>query len=81
MILWSVDPADWRRTDAAPIVDEVLGQIQPGAIVDLHDGMPPNSSGAASRQATVDAVALLLPELGERGYRPVTVSELITASQ
>lgn len=78
-ILWSVDPADWRATDAAEIAEHVLREIRPGAIVDLHDGIPENSSGSPSRQATVDAVARLLPELAAQGYRAITVSELLAA--
>jgi peptidoglycan/xylan/chitin deacetylase (PgdA/CDA1 family) len=78
-VLWSVDPADWNSSEAGAIVEHVLQELRPGAIVDLHDGMPDNSSGAPSRQATVDAVAQILPELAARGYRSVTVSELIAA--
>ena len=57
----------------------MLREIRPGAIVDLHDGIPENSSASPSRQPTVDAVAELLPELAARGYRAVTVSELLAA--
>jgi peptidoglycan/xylan/chitin deacetylase (PgdA/CDA1 family) len=78
-VLWSIDPADWDKTEAAPIVEHVLQELRPGAIVDLHDGMPEESSGAPSRQATVDAVEHLLRELSAHGYRAVTVSELIAA--
>jgi peptidoglycan/xylan/chitin deacetylase (PgdA/CDA1 family) len=78
-VLWSIDPADWDKADSAPIVERVLRELRPGAIVDLHDGIPEDSSGAPSRQATVDAVADILRELGARGYRAVTVSELIAA--
>ena len=80
VVMWSVDPADWRQREPQPIVDSVLAQLEPGAIVDLHDGIPPNSTGEPSRQATVDAVAQLLPELRRRGYRLVTVSNLLDAS-
>ena len=78
-VLWSIDPADWDQVDAAPVVEHVLRELEPGAIVDLHDGMPADSSGAPTRQATVDAVAMLLPELAARGYRAVTVSQLMAA--
>jgi peptidoglycan-N-acetylglucosamine deacetylase len=78
-ILWTVDPRDWKESEADPIVAHVLQELRPGAIVDLHDGIPANSSGAPSRQATVDAVAALLPELARRGYRAVTVSQLLAA--
>lgn len=80
VVMSSVDPMDWNRQSAEPIVEHVLERLQPGAIVDLHDGIPPNNNGVPTRQATVDAVARLLPVLRERGYRLVTISELLEAS-
>jgi peptidoglycan-N-acetylglucosamine deacetylase len=71
-VLWSVDPSDWEATDGAVIVERVLAEVAPGAIVDLHDGRRP-------QRATVAAVAVLLPTLAERGFRLVTVSELLDA--
>jgi peptidoglycan/xylan/chitin deacetylase (PgdA/CDA1 family) len=80
VVMWSIDPADWNRQSPEPIVEHVLERLQPGAIIDLHDGIPPTSNGVPTRQATVDAVARLLPLLRERGYRLVTVSQLLAAS-
>jgi peptidoglycan-N-acetylglucosamine deacetylase len=77
-VLWSVDPRDWEEPPAVEIVRRTLAALEPGAIVDLHDGFTPWRAGA-SRQPTVDAVADLLPALAERGYRCVTVSELRAA--
>jgi peptidoglycan/xylan/chitin deacetylase (PgdA/CDA1 family) len=71
-VLWSVDPRDWEVTDDEVIVERVLADVDAGAIVDLHDGRRP-------QPATVAAVETLLPRLGERGFRLVTVSELLTA--
>jgi peptidoglycan-N-acetylglucosamine deacetylase len=79
VIMWSVDPADWRQPEAGPIIEHVLEHVRHGSIVDLHDGIPPDSNGTPSRQATVDAVAELVPELQRRGYRLVTVSDLLGA--
>jgi chitooligosaccharide deacetylase len=75
----SVDPADWRHREAAPIVEHVLEHARRGSIIDLPDGIPPENNGAPSRQATVDAVAELVPELQLRGFRLVTVSDLLAA--
>ncbi len=58
----------------------VLHHLTPGAIVDLHDGRPPTDrpeDGAETRQATVDAVGKILTEMETRGFRSVTVSELL----
>jgi peptidoglycan/xylan/chitin deacetylase (PgdA/CDA1 family) len=63
---------------AAPIVARVLEGAAPGAIVDLHDGIPTRSSRAhPSRTPTVDAILRVLPELRDRGFDLVTVSELL----
>jgi peptidoglycan/xylan/chitin deacetylase (PgdA/CDA1 family) len=69
-VLWSVDPRDWEATDGAVIVERVLADVAPGAIVDLHDGRRP-------QRATVAALEILIPTLVERGFRLVTVSELL----
>jgi peptidoglycan/xylan/chitin deacetylase (PgdA/CDA1 family) len=79
VIMRSVDPADWLHREAGPIVEHVLEHARPGSIIDLHDGIPPENNGTPSRQATVDAVAQLVPALQERGFRLVTVSDLLAA--
>ena len=77
VVLRSVDPADWSRDSADEIVERVLSEIGPGDIVCLHDGVSPGNQGSATRAPTAGAVARLVPELLERGLRPVTVSELL----
>jgi peptidoglycan-N-acetylglucosamine deacetylase len=76
-ILRSVDPADWQETDAALVARHVIDQAEPGAIVCLHDGIPGANRGASTRQHTVDALALILRALADRGFEFVTVSELL----
>ena len=77
LILWSVDSADWREPDPLNIAVNVLSQVRPGSIVIMHDS---DETGAADRQPTVEALGLILPALEARGYRCVTVSELLSAS-
>jgi len=56
----------------------VLSGAGRGSIVCLHDALPPEPlKGSPTRQPTVDALARVVPELGRRGYRLVTVSELL----
>jgi peptidoglycan/xylan/chitin deacetylase (PgdA/CDA1 family) len=77
-VLRSVDPADWETDDADLIAERVLSGAGRGSIVCLHDALPPEPlKGSPTRQPTVDALARVVPELGRRGYRLVTVSELI----
>ncbi len=71
VIGWSVDPRDWRHIYSAEHMARLVEQhIQPGGIIIFHDG--PNSS-----QATVDAVASIVPSLKQKGYRLVTVGQLL----
>ena len=56
--------------------------LEPGDIVVLHDGRPANEPAHLSwptREATVEAVGLILAEMTARGLRSVTVSELLAA--
>jgi peptidoglycan/xylan/chitin deacetylase (PgdA/CDA1 family) len=68
---WSIDPRDWRRRfTAGEMARLVETEAAPGSIVIFHDG----TNGSA---ATVEAVRLILQDLGRQGYRFVTVSRLL----
>ncbi|QHW31804.1 polysaccharide deacetylase family protein [Paenibacillus rhizovicinus] len=67
---WHQDTEDWRSPGVRHIVNKVLKNARNGDIVLLHDYV----SGSAH---TVKALRVILPELERRGYRLVTVSELI----
>lgn len=66
VILWSVDPVDWRQRPPDEIRSRVTGQVHNGAIVLLH----PTAS-------TVEALPGIIKDLAGRGFAFVTVSELI----
>lgn len=68
-VTWSVDPQDWRNPAPRAIVARVLAELHPGAIIILHEG----------NRHTALALPLLLESLEQRGYRLVTVSELLAA--
>jgi peptidoglycan/xylan/chitin deacetylase (PgdA/CDA1 family) len=78
-VLWSVDPSDWLERDPKAVADVILDGLAPGAIVDLHDCWPRHTSTAADRTPTVEALAVVLPEMAARGFRSVSVSELLAA--
>jgi peptidoglycan/xylan/chitin deacetylase (PgdA/CDA1 family) len=59
---WSVDPRDWSRPGVAQIVTAVQQQVQPGAVIVMHDG-------GGQRDQTVAALATLLPWLVGQGYQ------------
>ena len=70
MVLWSVDAQDYRLPGASVIIKRVLDGARPGAIVLLHDG-------GGNRSQTLAAVPLIVRELRRRGFRLVTVPELL----
>jgi len=66
-IMWSVDPLDWKRPGPSVVTSRILTGTTPGAIVlahDLHGG-------------TVDAMPATLDGLLRKGYKFVTVSQLL----
>ena len=73
---WSIDPEDWDEPPAEEIVECVVEELHPGAIVLLHDGSPLRER-ARSRSVTTEALATLVPEIRSRGYRFATVGELL----
>jgi peptidoglycan-N-acetylglucosamine deacetylase len=70
MILWSVDPGDWRRPGVRAIVSNVLRNARSGSIVLMHDG-------GGDRSQTVKALPAIIAGLRRRGYRLVTVPQLV----
>lgn len=66
MILWSIDTLDWKTRNAARTQAAVLDHIQDGDIVLMHD----------LYQQTAAASTVIIPELVNRGYQLITISEL-----
>lgn len=66
-IQWSVDSLDWKGLTADMIVERVVGKVENGSIVLLHNGA----------DNTAKALPELLCQLKNQGYEFVTVSELI----
>lgn len=71
IILWSVDPFDWKRPGASVITQRILSQVRPGAIILSHD----------IHKQTVDAMPATLDALIAKGYKFVTVSQLIAMNK
>ncbi len=70
MVLWSIDPRDYAATAPRQIVAAALKAARSGAIVLLHDG-------PGARPKTLAAVRMLVPALRRRGYRLVSLPELL----
>ena len=71
-----IDPDDWKQPGVDAIVDEVVRQAETGEgnVVLLHDS-------GGDRSQTVKALPRIIDTLRERGYRFVTVSELLGQSR
>lgn len=68
--LGSVHPFDPQIPSAWFAARYILGNVQPGSIIVLHDY-------GARGERTVTALETVLPELDRRGFRVVTLSELL----
>lgn len=66
---WSIDPRDWKTRNAQSTIDAVLNNVKDGDIILMHD----------IYAATADAASVIIPELVNRGYQLVTVSEMAAA--
>jgi peptidoglycan/xylan/chitin deacetylase (PgdA/CDA1 family) len=72
-IYWTVDGGDWM-TDSTPegVTRRVLDNAANGAIIVLH------LESSRTRTSTAVVLPTLVDTLRERGYRLVTITELVT---
>jgi len=68
VVLWDVDPQDWKYRNAEHVKKEILKAAVSGSIVLSHD----------IHKTTVDAMPEVLDTLAARGFKFVTVSQLIS---
>jgi peptidoglycan-N-acetylglucosamine deacetylase len=69
-VLWNVDPRDWALPGTGAIRRTVLSEVRPGSIIISHDGGGP-------RAETLAAYPGIIVALRARGYRIVTIPELL----
>lgn len=67
VIMWSVDPLDWKIRKASHVSNHILQNSKAGSIILAHDIHP----------STIDAMPAALDGLLAKGHKFVTVSELI----
>jgi peptidoglycan/xylan/chitin deacetylase (PgdA/CDA1 family) len=70
MVLWTVDTNDYRQPGVKAIIDTTLDGARPGAIILLHDA-------GGNRSQTVAALPRIIRKLRARGYKLVTVPQLL----
>ncbi|MDF6045604.1 polysaccharide deacetylase family protein [Streptomyces sp. JH14] len=69
-VQWDVVSGDAFATDADVVAKQVLDGVKPGSLVVMH-------CTRSAAPVTADAVRQVVPELRERGYRFVKVSDLV----
>ena len=67
---WHQDTLDWKKPGVSRIVNNVLKGMKEGDVILFHDG-------GGNREQTVKALEKILPELQNKGYHFVTISDLI----
>ena len=70
IILWDLDTLDWAHTPPEEICRHVLTEADAGNIILMHDFIGHNSPTPA-------ALRMIIPALLSRGYKFVTVGELL----
>jgi peptidoglycan/xylan/chitin deacetylase (PgdA/CDA1 family) len=71
-ILWNVDTLDWRYPNSRRLTNTVLRSPQRGSIILMHD---------AINRSTITAMPAIIEQLQRRGFRLVTVSQLLGTTQ
>lgn len=69
LILWNVDTRDWEHRDSSKTIQTVLSNAEDGAIIVMHDVY----------HETALAMEVVVPQLIERGFQLVTISELFAS--
>ncbi|MEY2548441.1 MAG: peptidoglycan-N-acetylglucosamine deacetylase [Verrucomicrobiota bacterium] len=67
IIIWDVDPLDWKRPGPSVVTARILKETKAGSIVLAHDIHPP----------TIEAMPATFDQLMKKGFKSVTVTELL----
>ncbi len=67
IILWDVDPLDWKKPGPSVVTNRILKETRAGSIVLSHD----------IHAQTIEAMPATLNQLESKGFKFVTVSELL----
>lgn len=69
LVMWDVDPKDWKRPYTKTIVRRVVSKARPGAVILMHDG-------GGDRSRTIAALPTIIKTLKAKGYVFVTLDAL-----
>lgn len=68
-IMWTIDTLDWKGISSSEITKRIENGLKPGAIILMHTG--------AGAKGTPGALPTILSRLKSKGYKFVTVSQLL----
>lgn len=71
VILWDVDPLDWKRPGPGVVARRIIAGARAGSIILSHDIHPP----------TIEAMPQVFDALLAKGFKFVTVSELLAMNK
>lgn len=67
VVLWDIDPLDWKCQDTQLVVKRVVPKAEENAIILLHD----------SYKSSVEAALQIIDELEKEGFEFVTVDDIL----
>lgn len=70
-IIWDVDPLDWKRPGPSVVTHRIVSETRPGSIILAHDIHP----------STIEAMPETFDQLEAKGFKFVTVSELLAMAR
>lgn len=77
-VTWSVAVSELKGQSAGALAKEIVKKTRSGSIILLHDGYGIlHNSGRADKDVTARAVPLIIEQLQAKGFRLVTVPELL----
>lgn len=81
IVLWTLNSKDWVNFHDKYTTKYLLHHIKPGDIILFHDGGGAFKTEGGDRSETLKTIALLARKLSERGYRFVTITELLNMQE
>ena len=81
VVLWSLNSKDWVTFHDKQITSYLLRSVRPGDIILFHDSGGVFSIEGGDRSQTVKTIPRLVRKLQERGFKCVTISELLNEAE
>lgn len=77
-VTWSVSTGELNGKSAVSVAKSIVSKTKPGEIILLHDGYgTDHNSSKSDKSLTVAVVPLVIESLQAKGYKFVTVPDLL----